>query len=60
LDRLRSLQALGRESQATPASVATGIRAVLARPKGRPAGLEHFSTAAFRARVASLLDAQPR
>ena len=43
-----------------PASVAAGIRAVLARPKGRPAGLEHFSTAAFRARVASLLDAAPR
>ncbi len=43
-----------------PASVAAGIRAVLAKPKGRPAGLEHFSTAAFRARVASLLDGAPR
>ena len=42
------------------ASVAAGIRAVLARPKGRPTGLEYFSTAAFRARVASLLDAAPR
>ena len=43
-----------------PASVAAGIRAVLARPKGRPAGLEHFSTAAFRARVGLLLDAVQR
>lgn len=39
-----------------PASVAAGIRAALARPKGRPAGLEHFSTAAFRVRIATLLD----
>ena len=37
-------------------SVAAGIRAVLGRPKGRPAGLEHFSTASFRARMAKLLD----
>ncbi len=40
--------------------VAAGIRAVLARPKGRPGGLKHFSTAAFRARVALLLDGAPR
>jgi len=40
--------------------VAAGIRAVLGRPKGRPAGLEHFSTAAFCARVASLLDKAAR
>jgi phosphatidylinositol alpha-1,6-mannosyltransferase len=39
-----------------PTSVAGGIRAVLARPKGRPDGLEHFSTASFRARVSRLVD----
>ena len=39
-----------------PASVAAGIRAVLARPKGRPAGLDYYSVAANRARVARLLD----
>ena len=39
-----------------PASVATGIRAVLARPRGRPEGLEYFSRESFRHRVAGLLD----
>jgi phosphatidylinositol alpha-1,6-mannosyltransferase len=39
-----------------PASVASGIRAVLARPKGRPAGLDYYSVEANRARVARLLD----
>ena len=39
-----------------PASVASGIRAVLARPKGRPAGLDFYSVAANHARVSKLLD----
>jgi phosphatidyl-myo-inositol dimannoside synthase len=38
------------------ASVSSGIRAVLARPKGRPAGLDFYSVAANRARVSGLLD----
>ena len=38
-----------------PASVASGIRAVLARPRGRPAGLEFYSVEANRARVSRLL-----
>jgi phosphatidyl-myo-inositol dimannoside synthase len=39
-----------------PASVVAGIREVLRRPKGRPAGLDHFSVEANRARIARLLD----
>ena len=39
-----------------PASVAAGIRAVLARPKGRPEGLEYFSRESFRHRLSGLLD----
>ena len=39
-----------------PASVTSGIRAVLARPRGRPAGLEYYSVEANRARVSRLLD----
>ena len=39
-----------------PANVASGIRAVLARPKGRPAGLEYYSVEANRVRVSRLLD----
>ena len=39
-----------------PASVASGIRAVLARPKGRPAGLDFYSVEANRVRVSRLLD----
>ncbi len=38
-----------------PASVAAGIRAVLARPRGRPDGIEHFSIASFRRRMSGLL-----
>jgi phosphatidylinositol alpha-1,6-mannosyltransferase len=38
------------------ASVAAGIRAVLARPKGRPEGLDHYSVEANRVRVSRLLD----
>jgi glycosyltransferase involved in cell wall biosynthesis len=34
-----------------PASVAAGIRALLARPKGRPAALDYYSVASFRRRV---------
>ena len=39
-----------------PGSVAAGIRAVLARPRGRPEGLDHFSIASFRKRMSSMLD----
>ncbi|MEA2780238.1 MAG: hypothetical protein QOK29_1782 [Rhodospirillaceae bacterium] len=39
-----------------PASVAAGIRALLARPKGRPAGLDYYSVASFRRRVWEFLD----
>lgn len=39
-----------------PASVEAGIRDVLKRPKGRPAGLDYYSVAANRARVSLLLD----
>ena len=39
-----------------PASVEAGIRAVLKRPKGRPAGLDYYSVAANRERVSLLLD----
>ena len=39
-----------------PTSVASGIRAVLARPRGRPAGLDCFSVEANRVRVSRLLD----
>jgi phosphatidylinositol alpha-1,6-mannosyltransferase len=38
------------------ASVASGIRAVLARPRGRPAGLEYYSVGENRVRVSRLLD----
>ncbi len=39
-----------------PAGVAAGIRAVLQRRKGRPAGLEYYSVEANRERVSRLLD----
>jgi phosphatidyl-myo-inositol dimannoside synthase len=39
-----------------PASVAAGIRQVLTRPTGRPAGLEYYSAEANRERVSRLLD----
>ena len=39
-----------------PASVASGIRAVLARPPGRPEGLDYFSSDSFRRRMSALLD----
>lgn len=39
-----------------PRSVADGIRRVLARPKGRPEGLDYFSVASFRGRMSALLD----
>jgi len=37
-------------------SVAGGIRAVLARPRGRPEGLAYFSRESFRHRLSGLLD----
>ena len=39
-----------------PASVEAGIRDVLKRPKGRPAGLDFYSVTANRERVSRLLD----
>jgi len=39
-----------------PASVAAGIRAALARPRGRPEGLDYFSRESFRQRLSGLLD----
>ena len=39
-----------------PASVAVGLRAVLARPRGRPAELDYYSVEANRTRVSRLLD----
>ena len=39
-----------------PASVAAGIRAALARPRGRPEGLDYFSRESFRRRLSGLLD----
>jgi len=39
-----------------PVSVAGGIRAVLARPRGRPEGLAYFSRESFRHRLSGLLD----
>jgi phosphatidyl-myo-inositol dimannoside synthase len=39
-----------------PASVAAGIRALLARRKGRPEGLEYYSVQSFRRRVSAFLD----
>ena len=39
-----------------PASVSAGIREVLTRPKGRPAGLDYYSVEANRERVSRLLD----
>src|SRR5262249_55273538 len=39
-----------------PASVEAGIRAVLKRPRGRPAGLDYYSVGAKRERVSRLLD----
>jgi len=39
-----------------PARVIAGIRELLRRPKGRPAGLDNFSIEANRARIAKLLD----
>jgi glycosyltransferase involved in cell wall biosynthesis len=39
-----------------PAAVAAGIRAVLARPRGRPEGLDYFSSDSFRRRMSALLD----
>jgi phosphatidylinositol alpha-1,6-mannosyltransferase len=40
----------------SPAAVAGGIRAVLARPRGRPWGLDYFSSVSFRTRFSWLLD----
>jgi phosphatidylinositol alpha-1,6-mannosyltransferase len=39
-----------------PASVAAGIRALLARRAGRPEGLEYYSVQSFRRRVSAFLD----
>ena len=39
-----------------PASVAAGIRAVLGMPRGRPRGLDYFSSVSFRTRFTWLLD----
>jgi phosphatidylinositol alpha-1,6-mannosyltransferase len=39
-----------------PAEVVAGIRAVLARPRGRPSGLDYFSSVSFRTRFSWLLD----
>ena len=39
-----------------PADIAAGIRRALARPRGRPEGLEYFALAAFAERVHELLD----
>ena len=39
-----------------PGSVAAGIRAALARPRGRPEGLDYFSRDSFRRRLSGLLD----
>ncbi len=39
-----------------PTSVSAGIREILKRPKGRPAGLDFYSAAANRERVSRLLD----
>jgi len=41
---------------ADPADIAAGIRRALARPRGRPDGLECFSLSAFTDRVHGLLD----
>jgi phosphatidylinositol alpha-1,6-mannosyltransferase len=43
-----------------PASVAGGIRAVLAQPRGRPEGLDYFSRESFRRRMSRLLDEMGR
>jgi phosphatidylinositol alpha-1,6-mannosyltransferase len=40
-------------------SVSDGIRRVLARPRGRPEGLDYFSVASFRQRMSALLDELP-
>lgn len=39
-----------------PASVAAGIRTVLARPRGRPEGIDYFSVESFCRRFSTLLD----
>lgn len=39
-----------------PAGVAAGIRAVLARPRGRPEGIDYFSVESFCRRFSTLLD----
>jgi phosphatidylinositol alpha-1,6-mannosyltransferase len=39
-----------------PASVSAGIRAALAAPRGRPEGLDYFSSESFRRRLSGLLD----
>jgi phosphatidyl-myo-inositol dimannoside synthase len=39
-----------------PENVSAGIREVLTRPKGRPAGLDYYSVAANRERASRLLD----
>jgi len=39
-----------------PAGIAAGIRAVLARRKGRPEGLDYYSVQSFRRRVFAFLD----
>jgi glycosyltransferase involved in cell wall biosynthesis len=39
-----------------PAAIAAGIRRALARPRGRPEGLEHFAYPAFAGRVSKWLE----